>query len=193
MAIREINNKEYIEFTSDSLLPNTKLKLPVRSNPITYTKAVNSVLRNAFNGTGIDVAIGAKADNLTQAMASIFQDSDVAQIGYSQSNMIVFVVYIVCISYTIGSLMSISFKTIFASVPRLPIQANTNFKWKRIFVFSTLDDVDCSDAMQEFRAKATALGLTLDKTVEISNQIKDYSSYLSVVETSDPRVIVLFM
>jgi hypothetical protein len=89
MAINEINNKEYVKFTSDALLPNTKLKVTVRSNPTTYTQAVNTsidLLENSFNGSNIDVAIGAIASNLTQAMSSIFQDSNVAQIGYNQGD-----------------------------------------------------------------------------------------------------------
>jgi hypothetical protein len=102
MAIREINNKEYVKFTSDSLLPNTKLKLTVRSNPTTYTQAVNTsidLLENSFNGSSIDVAIGASANNLTQAMSSIFQDSDVAQIGYNQGTVRYYIVRYVSYLY----------------------------------------------------------------------------------------------
>ena len=86
MAIHEINNKVYLKFTSNSLLSHTVLNLTCRSNPTSYTNCVNTsinLLKHSFNGVGVQIAIGAVANNLTQAMAAIFQDSDVAQVGYN--------------------------------------------------------------------------------------------------------------
>jgi hypothetical protein len=91
MAIREINSKQYVKFTSDSLLPNTRLKITTRTNPVTYTKAINSsvnLIQHSFGGNKIDIAIGAIANNLSQAMSSIFQDANIAQIGYNEGTKI---------------------------------------------------------------------------------------------------------
>ena len=89
MAMHEINNKVYLKFTSNSLLAHSHLNLTCRSNPTSYTNCVNTsinLLDYSFNGAGVQIAVGAVANNLTQAMAAIFQDSDVAQIGYNQGS-----------------------------------------------------------------------------------------------------------
>ena len=83
MAIEEINAKKYVKFTSDSLLSNTQLKLVARANPNSYTKAINESIYIIKYGYGIDVGIGAIFDNMTEAMASIYQDNNIAQIGYN--------------------------------------------------------------------------------------------------------------
>ena len=91
MAVDDINAKRYIKFTSDSLLPNSVIKLAVRTNPVSITTAVAACIdleTNSFNGSGIDFAIGAVTNNMSQAMSSIFQDSDIGQIGYNPGDVI---------------------------------------------------------------------------------------------------------
>ena len=83
MAIKEINEKKYLQFTYDSLLPSTQLKLVARANPNSYTNSINQTISIIRYGYGIDIGIGAVFDNMTEAMASIFQDNNIAQIGYN--------------------------------------------------------------------------------------------------------------
>ena len=83
MAIEEINEKKYLQFIYDSLLPNTQLKLVARANLNSYTKSINETISIIRGGYGVDVGIGAVYDNQTESLASIYQDNNVAQIGYN--------------------------------------------------------------------------------------------------------------
>lgn len=86
LAVDDINEGKYLRLSANSLLPNTKVLLDVATTPPSYTDTVlevNSIITTAFDGTGIDVAIGAILDNVTESIASIFQEADVAQISFN--------------------------------------------------------------------------------------------------------------
>lgn len=90
MAAEDINAGKYLKLTSDSILPRTKLLMSVDNSPPTYTSTVLAVVQevdNAFNGTGINVVIGDVDNIVTQSLASIFQEFDIAQIGYNQGSL----------------------------------------------------------------------------------------------------------
>ena len=68
-----------------------------------------------------------------------------------------------------------------------------NFGWTRVVIFSTRDDVDCSDPMIEFSENANLIGINILRTIQFSQQTQDYSSYVASAFDLDPRVIVIFM
>ena len=68
-----------------------------------------------------------------------------------------------------------------------------NFGWKRVFTISTLDDVDCSDALIEFDGQASVLGIQIVTKIQIPMKTTDYTSYLNPLSAFLPRVIVVFM
>ena len=82
----DINAGKYLRLSATALLPNTKILLTVDTSPPTYTDtvlAVNNIITTAFNGAGIDVAIGSSDNIVTENIASIFQEADIAQISYN--------------------------------------------------------------------------------------------------------------
>ena len=204
LAMHEINNKVYIKFTSNSLLSDTTLNLTCRTNPTSYTNCVNtsiSLMDYSFGGQGIQVAIGAVANNLTQAMAAIFQDSDIAQIGYNpgivrESHLQIR--FHICL----GSIMSHGdqYTHYIRIAPAISYEGHVlanvimnNFGWTRVFIISTLDDVDCSDPLLEFEEQATVLGIEIAAKIQIPGNSVDYSTFLSPLISLGPRVIILFM
>ena len=186
MAMREINNKT--DSIGDDILPNTLVRFVAGLNSPSYTNIaiqMLDIMANAFNNTGVDVAIGASANLLTQTMATLLQDNDIGQVGYNP-----------------GSLMSHNelYIDYLRTVPpdaydgKVLADVLVNyFKWSRIVLFYASDDIDSTDTHSEFMDHATTLGLVIIKEIAVSIDTVDFTAFINSMMEYDPRVFILFM
>ena len=181
MAFDEIN-------ASDDVLPETDLLFAARSNPPSFTTTAEAVFeleQDAFNNTGVNAAIGARADNLTMAMATFFQDMDIAQVGYNPSSTMSHNdLYKEYLRVTPSNALDGSF------LAKILVQ---EFNWKRVAVFSASDDIDSADLLLEFATEAAINDVRIVTTELISIDTTDLSPFIAHAAQFEPRVILLLM
>ena len=184
MAIDELNNKTDGIF--DDILPETQIKFACRVNPTSFTDTAIEVIdleTVAFGGLGIEVAIGALTNNLSQSMSSFLQDMDILQIGYSP-----------------GSIMSHNdlYTNFMRTYPSDALDAMwvsevlvNHYGYQRAAVFSATEDTDSSDSLVEFSENAATIGLNIAVTELFSVDTTDFTSVIEDALQYDPRIIVI--
>ena len=175
---------------STEILPDTELKYLLQPVPpsgaVTATAlAVANMTRHAFNGAGVDLAMGTLADISSQSLSPVLQDADVIQMGYNP-----------------GSLQSHSdsFTTFLRIVPPgaydgkfIAQNIQRLFGWSRVSVFSVSDDTDSVDALIEFTEEAAISRINIVSSEIFSKIETDISSDIDHAAQFEPRVIILFM
>ena len=184
MAIQELNNKTDGIF--DNLLPDTQIKFACRVNPTSFTDTAIEVIdleTKTFGGLGIEVAIGALTNNLSQSMSSFLQDMDILQIGYSP-----------------GSIMSHNdrYTNFMRTYPSDALDAMwvsevlvNQYGYQRVAVFSATEDTDSSDSLIEFSENAAANGLEIAVEKLFPVDTTDFSSLILDALQYEPRIIVI--
>ena len=213
MAVDDINSGRYLRLSADALLPNTKILVSVRTSPPTYTDTVltvNNIITTAFNGTGIDVAIGDLQDVVTENIASIFQEANIAQVAYNPG--IQYLYLLVPISALLNNI-SQNFDLIGAQTSHndiyydmVCIAPSTSFEgkviadlltytfmWARVAVVYTSDDLDLSDLFFEFTERAKTNNITILESLPYSKATTDFSSLIIKALPMEPQIILLIM
>lgn len=185
MAIREINNKN--DGILDNLLPNTTLKLAIRSPRRSFLLAVTTAIAlstTVFNGAGVSAVIGPVASSACLSSGQMYAQYNIPQISYGAA---------------VSDLSDkVSYPTFVRTVPADNYQGIAIadlariFHWTKVTVFSTTDTYG-SGTMTEFQIAAKSFGIQILSSHTFRSGSMDFDDMVHSAHSVGSLIFLFFM
>lgn len=186
MAIRDLNNKT--DGLYDNILTNTAVEFALRESPGPFIDDIYSAIdlcAKVFNSTGVQGVVGAHNNDVSNAIAQIFNGFKMNQIAYGSTGS--FLSYVGPYPYYFRTCSDDALQ----GIAMADIIYN-HYKWTKVSTFSTSDTFG-SDGIQQFNSRAAQLGINVISAHQFRHGLVDFTSIIESAKIQGTKIFVFFM